>query len=362
MAVFILLLVLCLGIHASVTADPCLTYDNFTADSTRSPSHVDNNNCDAVLTEKWYRLVGDAGTDLTNDSSVLVSGGCGTQYQLWMNATMPDVSEGIVDRKICMTSPFSNCHSSFTVQVKNCCSFRVYYLKSATNCPQAYCVSPSLVPPVDCPGPSTNSSTSVSTASETTTSGDTTTSISTKETKATKQTTSAKTDEVTTPASERSSNPVIIVLVVVCVVLFVLFIGLSFALYMRCKREKGLPDSTHFGNAAMHYSKDTSSAFTENTLNSHYEQMQSKSQSDGEYQDINDMYLISEKPKQENCIEGPYYVLNPSTMQSHQSPYEDLKSPTSSNPYDILSESAADSNKASKMELREEDANHYTKI
>ncbi|XP_021375774.1 uncharacterized protein LOC110464735 isoform X2 [Mizuhopecten yessoensis] len=307
MAVFILLLVLCLGIHASVTADPCLTYDNFTADSTRSPSHVDNNNCDAVLTEKWYRLVGDAGTDLTNDSSVLVSGGCGTQYQLWMNG-------------------------------------------------------PSLVPPVDCPGPSTNSSTSVSTASETTTSGDTTTSISTKETKATKQTTSAKTDEVTTPASERSSNPVIIVLVVVCVVLFVLFIGLSFALYMRCKREKGLPDSTHFGNAAMHYSKDTSSAFTENTLNSHYEQMQSKSQSDGEYQDINDMYLISEKPKQENCIEGPYYVLNPSTMQSHQSPYEDLKSPTSSNPYDILSESAADSNKASKMELREEDANHYTKI
>ncbi|XP_021346263.1 uncharacterized protein LOC110445796 isoform X2 [Mizuhopecten yessoensis] len=314
---------------------------------------------------------------MTNDRESLMTNSCGTVYPLWMDGEIPEVAEGIVDRKVCLKSIFSSCHKSFTIQVKNCCSYRVYYLHSANMCPSSYCVSPSLVPPVDCPGPSTNSTTRASTTTETTTSGDTTTGISTKETKTTTQTTSAKTDEVTAPASERSSDPVIFVLAVVCVVLPVLFFGIAFALYMRCRREKGLPESCHVGNdATTHHSRDMNSAFTEN---SHYEQLQSKIQSDGEYQDINgslvnhhswtnpttvvhNTYQISEKQRQENCIEGPYYVLNPSKVQSHQSPYEDLKLQTSSNPYDILSQTAADSNKTSNVALKEADANPYTEI
>ncbi|XP_033742344.1 mucin-5AC-like isoform X2 [Pecten maximus] len=127
------------------STDPCQTYENFLADYKRSPSHTeseyDNAECDATLTEKWYRIDGDAGTDLTNDSGLLQNYVCGTVYQMWMNGNIPEESEGIVDRQICLRTVFSTCHYSFTIQVKNCCSFRVYYLKSAGGCPHAYCVS-----------------------------------------------------------------------------------------------------------------------------------------------------------------------------------------------------------------------------
>ncbi|XP_069129198.1 uncharacterized protein [Argopecten irradians] len=166
--------------HKSNIAEPCVTYTNFTADSERSPNHTEsvyvNKVCDAVLSTKWYRLVGDAGSDLTNDSSVLLDDGCGTSYQRWMNGTIPEVSEGAVDRQICMRSIFSICHSSFNIKVKNCCSFRVYQLKSATNCPQAYCVSPSLVPSDNC-SHIVWTTTTVTTTSTTTTTRPTTTSI-----------------------------------------------------------------------------------------------------------------------------------------------------------------------------------------
>ncbi|OWF39667.1 cell wall integrity and stress response component 2-like [Mizuhopecten yessoensis] len=259
MAVFILLLVLCLGIPASVTADPCLTYENFTADSTRSPSHVEsvynNKNCDAVLTEKWYRLIGDAGTDLTNDSSVLVSGGCGTQYQLWMNDTMPDVSEGTVDRKICMTSPFSNCHSSFTVQVKNCCSFRVYNLKSATSCPQAYCVSPSSVPPLDCPTTTSTTAGTTTTAEDTTTSVSTTTETTTQTTSSVPTTTTTTTRTTATKTKTRDkhvtvvntiSTDIIITVVVLLVVITVILIGTAVYKSYKCSKVDTEKQSAYF--------------------------------------------------------------------------------------------------------------------
>ncbi|OWF53924.1 oncoprotein-induced transcript 3 protein-like [Mizuhopecten yessoensis] len=235
MAVLIPVLTLCLVIAGSVATDPCLTYEDFTADSTRSPSYVesvyDNKNCDVTLTEKWYRLVGDAGTDLTNDSSVLVSGGCGTSYQLWMNGSVPDVSDEVVDRQICMRSPFSICHSSFTVQVKNCCSFRVYHLKSATNCPQSYCVSPSSVPSVGCP------TTTSTTAGTTTTAEDTTTSVSTT-TATTTQTAAAKTingDKHVTIVNTVSTE-IIITVVVLLVVITVILIGTAICKYNKCSK------------------------------------------------------------------------------------------------------------------------------
>ncbi|XP_033742346.1 uncharacterized protein LOC117328867 isoform X1 [Pecten maximus] len=162
MDILIIALVVCMIIASVISVD-----------STRSPSYIepghDNKICDAVLSTKWYRLVGDAGSDLTNDSSVLVSDGCGTSYQRWMSGTVPDVSEGIVDREICLRSVFSICQSSFTIQVKNCCSFRVYHLRSATNCPQAYCVSPSLVSSVNCSQTSWDTTTTSSSSSAKTT-------------------------------------------------------------------------------------------------------------------------------------------------------------------------------------------------
>ncbi|XP_033744105.1 serine-rich adhesin for platelets-like [Pecten maximus] len=231
------------------STEPCLSYENFTADSTRSPSHIepvqDNKICDAVLSTKWYRLVGDAGSDLTNDSSVLVSNGCGTSYQRWMNGSVPDVSEGIVNREICMRSVFAVCHSSFTVQVKNCCSFRVYHLRSATSCPQAYCVSPSLVPSVSCSvtswdttTTSSSSTTRTITSTSTSTSTSTTTSTSTSTSTSTTQTTKMITDMSTTTVPQdtdekhvtivtTNASKVIITVIVLLVVIAMTLIGLE---------------------------------------------------------------------------------------------------------------------------------------
>ncbi|XP_021375796.1 mucin-2-like [Mizuhopecten yessoensis] len=138
------LIFLIIGVF-SVSADPCLTYEEFQVDYKRSPGHVatvyEDSLCDVMVREKWYRFVGEAGSDMTNDRESLMRNSCGTFNPLWMDGEIPDVAEGIVDRKVCLKSLLSSCHKSFTIQVKNCCSYRVYYLHSANMCPSSYCVS-----------------------------------------------------------------------------------------------------------------------------------------------------------------------------------------------------------------------------
>ncbi|XP_060080901.1 uncharacterized protein LOC132560254 [Ylistrum balloti] len=222
----IIVCAVCIILPGRVASDPCTTYENFTADSTRSPSHIEsvyaNKNCDAVLTTKWYRLVGDAGTDLTNDSDLLVTDGCGTTYQLWMNGSLPDESDGTVNVQICMKSVFSICHSSFTIQVKNCCSFCVYHLQSATNCPQAYCVSPRLVPSDNCPASTTTSSSGVTTTSGLSTTK--TTSIST--TTKSSSTSKIATGDLHMTIVNTIDPQVIIIVVLLLVVIVVIMIGI----------------------------------------------------------------------------------------------------------------------------------------
>ncbi|OWF39668.1 uncharacterized protein LOC110464739 [Mizuhopecten yessoensis] len=144
----------------TTASDPCSDYENLNTDNTRSPSHIEaefaNANCDATLNEQWYRIIGDAGTDLTNDSGLILGNACGTFNQMWMRGSIPEVADGIVDRTICLKTIFSSCHDSFTIQVMSCCSFRVYYLKSSNGCPHSYCVSDAGFESTDsCPDPIT---------------------------------------------------------------------------------------------------------------------------------------------------------------------------------------------------------------
>ncbi|XP_069130667.1 uncharacterized protein [Argopecten irradians] len=238
MSILIVEIIVCMVV-ATVTAEPCITYENFTAESDRAPSHTEsvyaNKICDAVLSTKWYRLVGDAGSDLTNDSSVLVDDGCGTFYQLWMNGTVPGVSEGAVDRDICMRSIFSICHNKFTIKVKNCCSFRVYQLKSATNCPQAYCVSSSLVPSDNCSHIVWTTTTVTTTTSTTTTT--TTTTLTTITTTTTPAITSHTTRDITTTDhydNENNGNGNIIGIIIgIVLLIFVIVSILTYFLLWR---------------------------------------------------------------------------------------------------------------------------------
>ena len=52
---------------------------------------------------------------------------------------IPSVSDGIVDRQVCRIGANDSCEETMTIKVKNCQTFRVYYLIPTNGCPKAYC-------------------------------------------------------------------------------------------------------------------------------------------------------------------------------------------------------------------------------
>ncbi|XP_069130654.1 LOW QUALITY PROTEIN: mucin-2-like [Argopecten irradians] len=190
----------------SARVDPCIEYEEIPADIRRSPNQTerryDESICDVLVREKWYRFVGEAGGDLTNTSVDVYQ--CSNLYPLWMVGSFPDVDEGIVYRNVCLTSIFAKCHRTFIIQVKNCCSYRVYRLQSPGLCPSAYCLSPSNISSEDCRDPTTTtlSPTTTPTPASTTTESPTQRTTST-------TTLSPTTTPTPAPTVTASSNPAV---------------------------------------------------------------------------------------------------------------------------------------------------------
>ncbi|VDI73227.1 Hypothetical predicted protein [Mytilus galloprovincialis] len=88
---------------------------------------------DDRLATGWYRSNLTAGTDMTKDCPLLMR--CGTMYPIWLNGTIPAVSEGEVVRSVCKLSISGSCcdssYNSLTIKIKNCGDFRVYYLDTS---------------------------------------------------------------------------------------------------------------------------------------------------------------------------------------------------------------------------------------
>ncbi|XP_076118239.1 uncharacterized protein LOC143085644 isoform X2 [Mytilus galloprovincialis] len=88
---------------------------------------------DDRLATGWYRSNLTAGTDMTKNCPLLMR--CGTMYPIWLNGTIPTVSEGEVVRSVCKLSISGSCcdssYNSLTIKIKNCGDFRVYYLDTS---------------------------------------------------------------------------------------------------------------------------------------------------------------------------------------------------------------------------------------
>jgi hypothetical protein len=59
-----------------------------------------------------------------------------------MKGTVPSVGDGIVHRESCTTLSLKSascCDLTMDMQIKNCGSFYVYYLKPTPYCPSGYC-------------------------------------------------------------------------------------------------------------------------------------------------------------------------------------------------------------------------------
>ncbi|XP_063416011.1 uncharacterized protein LOC134697657 [Mytilus trossulus] len=90
---------------------------------------------DDRLATGWYRSNLTAGSDMTKDCPLLMR--CGTTFPIWLNGTIPAVSDGEVERSVCKLSVSGSCcdssydTSSLTIKIKNCGDFRVYYLDTS---------------------------------------------------------------------------------------------------------------------------------------------------------------------------------------------------------------------------------------
>ena len=60
-------------------------------------------------------------------------------FYMYLLDPIPSVSDGIVDREVCRMGANDSCEETMTIKVKNCQTFRVYYLIRTNGCPKAYC-------------------------------------------------------------------------------------------------------------------------------------------------------------------------------------------------------------------------------
>ena len=83
--------------------------------------------CHKVLVTGWYRFEGAAG-DRMPDKCVLM-GRCCARHPGWLNGKHPNVTEGVVTRKVCFSGKDSCCRNRNIIKVKNCSGFYVYELQ-----------------------------------------------------------------------------------------------------------------------------------------------------------------------------------------------------------------------------------------
>ncbi|XP_021375788.1 von Willebrand factor D and EGF domain-containing protein-like [Mizuhopecten yessoensis] len=130
--------------------DPCLSTTYHLLDDSWRSSENDGSDasffqCDASLTERWYRPVSGAGVTMPTAAPDLNK--CGTQYPIWMNDVLPDTSN-ITSVTVCMRHVFAACQQTWSIRVKKCSSFYVYELKQTNLCAAAYCFGSELPCPV----------------------------------------------------------------------------------------------------------------------------------------------------------------------------------------------------------------------
>ncbi|CAG2250788.1 unnamed protein product [Mytilus edulis] len=76
---------------------------------------------------------------------------CGTTHPIWLNGTIPTISEGVVDRTACKVGFMSYCDEEIPVRIKRCEKYTAYFLLPTKHCPEAYCFGIKKDPPLPQP-------------------------------------------------------------------------------------------------------------------------------------------------------------------------------------------------------------------
>ncbi|XP_056020810.1 von Willebrand factor D and EGF domain-containing protein-like [Ostrea edulis] len=92
---------------------------------------------DNFLTEGWYRFQSGAGNDMVRSPPALSK--CGTIFPVWLNGNLPSQADGVVSRNACVVGVGSTCESNIPIQIANCGTFNVYYLRKTSATATGYC-------------------------------------------------------------------------------------------------------------------------------------------------------------------------------------------------------------------------------
>ena len=85
----------------------------------------------------WYRVISPAGSRITD--TYVERHHCNTSYGGWINGTHPTVLDEIVDRTVCFSSSYEDCHRPKEIQIRNCGEYYLYYLQETSMCDHRYC-------------------------------------------------------------------------------------------------------------------------------------------------------------------------------------------------------------------------------
>ena len=117
--------------------DVCQVY-KVLEDVDRNINHVTQSaKCDKNLNPGWCRFLNVPGIRMP--TSCPDRNRCGAVWPGWLYGVHPTVDEGIVTRDICIHKSDCCSENIFNIEVKNCGSFYVYYLKNGLACPWRYC-------------------------------------------------------------------------------------------------------------------------------------------------------------------------------------------------------------------------------
>ncbi|XP_062595947.1 oncoprotein-induced transcript 3 protein-like, partial [Saccostrea cucullata] len=119
-----------------LTKDPCQNSSSMYEGYLRSKNCPFNKTlglCDRYLDTQWYKTEG----NMLNYCPSLHS--CGAEYPLWLNESIPTVSDGVVIRKVCKQGAGDCCVKTYSIRIKNCTSFVAYCLVPAETCSERYC-------------------------------------------------------------------------------------------------------------------------------------------------------------------------------------------------------------------------------
>ena len=123
------------------TEKECLNYATLTSANRSSsyslPAAGSSASCDSDLTPQWYRFLLPAGVQMA--SSYVPPRKCATELSGWLASEQPNMTDGIVNGKVCFSSELQECAVSQTIQVRNCGRFYVYKLQPTMYCPLRFC-------------------------------------------------------------------------------------------------------------------------------------------------------------------------------------------------------------------------------